>query len=197
MNLTTLAKVKALMPQSGAVDTDVDDTLNRLIALVSLKAETIMQRKVLTGVYVETFDVDAEDELLYIVKAPPIAASPTISVVNDSTRAFTNSALDDDFVIPYTDETGRVKITVGLVRGPQALQITYTGGMGEDTAGFVAAYPELAEVLTVEVLNLWQRLPNMGVEQTSTGVDTLKNRPFGFLKGTRDTLARYTRHAGF
>lgn len=168
LNITTLAKVKDLIRQADPVTSEVDNQLNRLIAIVSRRAEERMKRGLLKEERTEVFDVEA-GQRVFIVAAPPIDIAEDVTVKNAADRDFTGgTTLDTSDLAVYNDETGRVKCMTDLAEGPRTLQITYTGGMGEDQDDLITNYPELAELAALQVYTWWKQLPSVG--KTSEGV---------------------------
>lgn len=190
LQLCTLARVKQFIRSDSALDSNVDNQLNRLISLVSRLAETYMNRTTLLGTYTRYFDVEP-GQSLFVVEASPIVS--ITSIKNDWQRLWAaDAAIDSLYYVGYDDSTGRIEITNGFelqFPGKRTLQVVYVGGMAATTDAFEAAYPLIAEAIAQEVYNHWQILPDMGASSKAIGsVQTVGIRKMGLLDDTKMAL---------
>jgi hypothetical protein len=195
LQLCSLARVKQFIRSDADLGGDVDNQLNRLISLVSRLAESYMNRTALRATYTRYFDVEP-GQCLFLVEASPIVSITTIK--NDWQRLWAaDSAIDPLYYTGYDDSTGRIEITNGYelqFPGKRTLQVVYVGGMALDTTAFEAAYPLIAEALALEVYNMWQRVPEMGVQSKSVnGVQQSFTRAMQLLDTTKDAMEKEVR----
>jgi hypothetical protein len=157
VDLTTAARVKALMGMTG---TAWDTVLGYMITMLSQDAMiNILKRGVKSEARTEYFDV-AEDQQSFFCLGSPIDTGSTITVVNNvsNPRDWTVTAVDSDYVIcdPERAERGEILIETGLSPGPNALKVTYTGGMGANTAAIISSYPAIAMALDIQTEFIYQ-----------------------------------------
>ena len=153
MNLTTLEKVTTRLSKGYEAHLPL---LNQLIEEVSLFVEGYLDRQCQTATKTETFDVEESQRIIRLTAWPVTSIT---SVSNDRTRAFTNYASSSDYAY---DTRGLLKFDYSLTPGPQVLRVIYVGGMASTTAAFVAAYPDIAGAVAMQVAYAFMRRTDLG-----------------------------------
>lgn len=194
MDLTTVARVKAILEISGAQH---DTVLGQLVTGVSAAIERFLNRRAKEQAYTEQYDVIPGQQRLFL-RAYPVAAAPAAIFANDISRTFGGSA-----VIPATNyyldlERGIVEFDrQPLVYGPGVVQAIYTGGMGTDENDFVINFPDVAQAAEAQIAYLWQRRGMKGVATLSSGGASisLETPTIELQPGVRAMIQRHRRAA--
>jgi len=194
IDVTTRDAVLEMLPIDGS-DTTTHDTIDRLIAGVSASFETLLDRWTEETARTVVRDVEM-DQSLFSFKGFPIAS--IASVKFSATRDFAGAtAWDTDlYVAPIADPEDHVAWfeSVGAI-GRQVMQVTYTGGMGTNTAALVAAFPDIEHAAILEIVDLYQRRDALSFQQRATGADTIQSYPLKMLQPTLEMVARRKRDA--
>lgn len=168
MDCTTLSDVR-LGLSFAVADTTRDTLLSAMITAISARAENYMDRGVQSTARVEYFDVTRPTMLRLYVSSWPVAASPAPAVVNDATRAWTQTALD---VASYTYDPTSGLFTFDkctLIDGPRYLQVSYTGGLAADVATLKTSYPDLEWAVRTQVIHEFRRRDTMATTSRQLG----------------------------
>lgn len=171
MDLTTTARVAAIIAPGQTLSASTTAALAQLITSVSAAAEVVMDRAAQSSARTEYFTVEP-GQRRFSLRAWPVSA---VSSVNyDLDNAWTGAALDaDEFVSPVYSPTGELVIRYALlareheVDAPSALRVIYTGGMAADAAAFIAAFPDVAEAVELQVAHLWHARNAPGMSSVS------------------------------
>ncbi len=192
MDMTTEARVKALLGEKVAHDSAEETLIGRLITLYSQSFESYLHRTVLAASDVtEYFDV-AWGQTVFALKAYPV--TDVTSIYNDTSREWTAGDLDTD---QYHLDTEHGLLTVdkiSLVAGVAALRVIYDGGMAADAAAFIAAFPEIADACDMQVIAHFQRRSHLGAQAVSSGSGNVSHAgPLKILPEVKATLGKYRR----
>ncbi len=177
IDLTDITRVRAAL-KGKASDTDDDTLLGHLITLVSQDAMFKMNRAVEKKERTEYFDVHRGHNCIsFFVLGSPIDTAETITVVHNTEkpRDWSNSAdeISSAYILCEGEYAnyGQIVIERSLTPAPNALKITYTGGMGASTSAITSAqaYKSLVTAVTLQVAYLWQRRSTWGLTKQNVG----------------------------
>jgi len=170
MDLTTSALVKAYLTGAGATvyGSDIDALLAELVSLYSARFLSVLGRLAEKTERVVDLDVRAR-QTIFSLPAYPIDTGETFTLVNDPNRSFTGAAVSSSNYVVKADLGAFVLDVPELVPGYGVLRVTYTGGMGADAASIAAAFPEIAELLAIQVAHHLQRRETLGATNVSGG----------------------------
>ena len=199
MDLTTTARVRLY---KGWSSESVRNTwIDTEIAAISSRVETELRRKVLSEAQSEVFTVDDSmwpDGQLFRLKAFPVTDG-SITVYSDLDRAFGSGT-----VVSASDYYADLNIGTVFVEdfhldvGYKTLKIAYTGGMAADTTAFVAAFPELAGAVDLQVAYNYESRNRLGINSV-TGPDGSLTimEPMGLLPALTAAISKFRRHTLF
>lgn len=165
MDLTTATRVKTYL--EGA-DTSKDAVLAQIITGVSARIERYMNRHAEAAERTEYYDLDYGQRRLFL-KGYPVTEID--SIYNDPVdQAFGSTTLiaATDYVLNSVDGEIAFHLTRPL-RGPMALKVTYTGGMGANAAAFITAFPEIALAAEWQVVHEFHNRNAPGASSVSIG----------------------------
>ncbi len=188
--LTTADRVRTALKIASATETDA--IIDQLVADVSAEMASAMDRYVEERSRTEIFDLADRQEIVILHGAPIVSIA---SVRPDTDRAFPASATlveNDDWTADYGGDSGSLYLLVHQIAGRRVLQVTYTGGLGSNTAAAIAAYPEIASAATAEVSNRFQRRDSMSVRSVSSGQDVVSYGKYDFLSTTARVVRKFT-----
>ena len=193
IELTTVARVKALLKHTGTGD---DGVIAPLVSEASHAALAYMDRAGSSESYTEFLDVHSSGtDQVFSLKAYPV--SSVTSVHYDQDWSFGATELldpDDEYRLMRGGETGQIMIRVSLSPGPGVLKIVYTGGLAADTSAFVAAYPDIAGALDQQVAFWFQHRRELGSASVGgSGGSVAINNDDDFLPFVRTILQRHRR----
>lgn len=196
VDLTTLARVKTWMG-----DPEDDTALTNLIVTISRDAMLdILKRPILKSERSEYFDITRTGQKEFCVKGTPIdtTTAPIVIRNTDTPRIWSNSddVIDADHIICDADRAaqGIVYVDYPLNAGVNALKITYTGGMAEDTDEIISTYPDIALKIDMQVAYLWRRRGNLGIKSEAiVGASVTWYNGNPWLAETAATLEKYAR----
>lgn len=156
LDLCELATVKLRL---GIDDTDKDTLLSGLISAVSRALEEHCNRSFFTEERTEYATV-TNPEVPIILRAYPVTA--IASIKNSPGWDWTTTdALDADDYDTDT-EAGIVYFQSRLSRGPRALQVVYTAGIGTTAAEVASAFPDIASAAEMQVVEEYLRRDAQG-----------------------------------
>ena len=125
MRLTTLARVKTLANVTGV---NFDPLINRLVSQVTGQVERYLGRYILKVARTIQTDIEPKQRVVWL-RGYPIEAVPAAQFRSDTTRDFTNDAIDADNYF-LNREDGYVEFDrYALNEGPGTFQSIYTGGL--------------------------------------------------------------------
>lgn len=170
MNLSTTARVLALISSKGTAPDNAETEIAAVLASVSAAVETYLNRYTEATSRTEYLDVDPYQRVFRLRASPVSAVS---SVYFDEEQAFGSETalVASDYYLPTLDATGRLVMRFALNSGadpiPRAVKVTYTGGMAASASAFVTAYPDIAGAVDVQTSHEWQRRNALGVTSVS------------------------------
>ena len=194
LDMTTVARVKALIIGLSASDTTYDAELDRWIDQLSAAAEKHMNRVALAAAQTQFFDV-RPSQAVFFMRATPVTAWTAVN--NDDARTFGTSTVVDADNYATDDDVGKLEFDgVVLAPGPKTLKVTYTGGMAADTTAFVAAFPDIAGAMDVQIAHLHQRRGQLGAQSVSAdGASISVDDPTKWLPVLKRALDAHRRYA--
>lgn len=169
MDLTTVDRVQAILNSGGASTDTLTSLITQVITDVSGRVEEQLGRGAESKERTEVFDTEAPMWAI-LLETFPLVLSPAPVVTYDPERGFTG-------VDPLDESLYAVDFNRGVIRfdhwwpaeHPRCLMVTYTGGMGADTAGFINAFPMIAHAVDLQVAHLIQRRRALGATGESVG----------------------------
>lgn len=186
MDLTTLARVKAW---GGFTTTQHDALMSSLITAVSAEAEKFLNRHVEQLARTEQFDVKRGIQHIFLPGFPVLAA-PALQVRNNQSRDFTGAAIavTNNYFLDL--RRGIIKFDrYELVTGPGVVQVIYTGGMATSVAAFIAAYPNLANAVDMQISFMVRRRDSFGtVSFNAEGGSISLEAPLEWINPARTAL---------
>lgn len=161
IDLTTLARVKAWLKISTP---DNDVLIGQIITGISEDFEVEMGRHTEKLARTELYDSDDPDTTIFL-KGFPVETTPVpvFKTAIDGDFAAQDPLIDgDDFHIDL--ERGIFQVRTALLQpGPGNFQAVYTGGMAVDTTAFIAAFPNIANLMDIQVAFFFQRKDQLGL----------------------------------
>lgn len=202
MDATTTAKVKELLDVDSG-DTTHDAVLGRLIAAVSQRIETFIDRSLLSEARTEEYDLRPRQRVLFL-RNYPLTAQTDISTIKIATNwdfPSVSAVSSSDYHADY--DTGAVHFNFypiqsylgnNMATAPGAVQVVYTGGFAGTTDGIIVNYPAIAEACATQVVAMWRRRDQPHVKTTDIGdyASTVEG-PLTFLPDVREALIPYRR----
>jgi hypothetical protein len=196
MDATTKERIKDLLEITS---TTHDTVLDRLIAVVSQRIESFLDRPLQSVERTEYYDLKPRQRVIFL-RAYPLASQGSISSVKFATDwdYATVAAEDaDDFQVDLDNGSlhlNRYPITNYLgdnaATAPLAVQVVYTGGFAADTASLISAYPSIAYACEEQVIAMWRRRDEpMG---KSTRIGDYAREVEGVLKFLPDVVEALT-----
>ena len=192
MDLTTTARVKALAKIDG---TSLDSLIGTLISGFSAAVEDELDRALEEAALVEIRNVSSR-QTTFRLRGFPVLSSPAMTVHNDTTFEFGSTSLVDTTSYQLIADEGVVEFLPGtLIPGRKVLQFSYTGGMGADTAAFIAAFPQIAEAVDIQLVHtLARRNTRFGASSVSlAGEGTSYEPEFKLIAEVKRRLQRHKR----
>lgn len=163
MDATTKERIKDLLEITS---TTHDTVLDRLIAVVSQRIESYIDRPLQSTERTEYYDLKPRQRVIFL-RAYPLANQAAISEIKFATD------WDYDTAAAENAEDYQVDLTTGAVHlnrhpitsylgendatAPLAVKITYTGGFAPDTTTLISAYPAIAYACEEQVIAMWRR----------------------------------------
>lgn len=194
MNLSTVARVKALISSKGTAPDNVDAELAAVLATVSGAVEAYLDRYALTGARTEYLDVEP-GQCVFRLRAYPVSALASAYFDPDQAFGSSTALTSSDYFSPTLESVGlfRLKYPLGS-SGPRSLKVTYTGGMAATAEAFVTAYPDIAGAVDVQTSHEWQRRNALGVTSVSYPDGTNASLSFDrWIPSVKQVLDRYRR----
>lgn len=189
-DLSTVARVKALAEETSS---DWDAWFTAELAAVSYEIALFMGRHIVTAERTEDYELGIGRSVLTL-DAAPCSAIGTVIYAPD--RAFTATTAMNTREYSTSLPGGWVRLHQPSYYSPGYLRLTYTGGLGADTAAIVVAYPDIARAVDLEVVHRWRRRDTLdGNVKTMSGGATMHEGPLKLHPETRRRLAPYRRVA--
>lgn len=194
MDLTTLTRVKEVLGGLSGVTTE-DAILGQLIAGVSARVAAELDREVQVGTLTEVLDAQVGQ------KAFPLRGYPVTSItsVKEDTYDGSFGASAATLASSYyrvNKRNGLLSLVDWSVTGePASIQVVYVGGMAADTAAFVAAFPDIANAVDLQVAMLHRRRTTIGTSSVAMQGATVQfaTDRIEFLPELRDAVHRHRR----
>jgi len=157
VDLTTRARVKAMIPITHPND---DEIIDQLIADTSARVQRALRRHTQATARTEVYQINRHEKVIWL-RGYPVIASGTSSVKYSSTQDFSNiTTLTEYDDYNLTDEDGLLRLRINTPLDPGFVEIIYTGGMGTDAADFISNYPEITLAVDHDIIARWKRRAN-------------------------------------
>ena len=200
MDATTDTRVKALLDISG---TSEDAVLGQLITTISARIEDYIDRPLETLARTEEYDIKPRQRVIFL-RAYPLSAQADVASIKVSTTwdfAATSALATTSY---HTDlNTGAIHLTTypitnylgnNMATAPNAVQVTYTGGLGAAPANIIADYPAIAGACETQVIAAWRRRDEPMGKTTKIGeYAATVDGPLQFLPDVIEALMPYRR----
>ena len=178
MDATTIARVKALLEITS---TTHDAVLSALIATVSQRIESFIDRPIEAAARTEEYDIKPRQRVLFL-RAYPLTAQTDIASIKIATNwdfAAATAVTSTDYHVDF--DTGAVHFNFypltqymgnNVATAPNAVQVLYTGGFtatADGTTQFIVDYPAIAYAAETQVIAMWRRRDEPMVKTTKIG----------------------------
>jgi len=191
MDLTTTARVTALMGSAFKHDGKAEAQIARIVTLYSEAFKTYLDRETLAAAQTEYLSLGYGQQAVEL-KAFPVTS--VTSVYNDTSREWATGEIAATAY--YLDTaTGLMVIDgVTLIHGPGVLRVIYAGGMAADVDAFIAAFPDIADACDMQVIAHYQRRNQLSAQGVSLGGGNVSyTGPIKLLPEVRAILAKHRR----
>jgi len=187
MDLTTKDRYLAMFPEDQKAWTASPTAfLSMRITSVSASVARYLDRHVTNEERIEKFTPeDGMGTLTVRVKGYPIEEV-------DSIEIFDTALSSDEFV--FTD-TGLIQFYDRITREELPYQdkisVKYTGGMADDTADFIAKYPDIEANVLMQIKFELERTKTISSKTVAAGATSSQMNPYGFMDELIRCLDRY------
>ena len=203
-DLTTLARVKAFISTSVSDTTQdaffaaaISDVSRRFVEYLKIHATAIERTEVYrVRKFARTVTLDGT----------PIDTAQTFDVqIGFNDTEWANVTVEDRTsfsihsaggYIEFIDSGTTIVRRARLVMPANYVRVTYTGGLGADTAAIIAAFPDIALACDMQTKYLIERRMSLGGNVTTgQGGSTEFQGEYGLLRDVRAALDLYARRA--
>jgi hypothetical protein len=204
MDLSTLARVKVATGNAGGTTNDA--LLAQFLTEVSKVMERRMMRHAERVERTEVYPL-VSGYRTFSLRGCPIDPEADLTMIASPTRDFTGGEAVEwspnvDFLLD--EESGHVDVLnlpetrvvgVGLVpAAPAYVQVTYTGGLAEDTAELLELYPDLAGACDMQVAHRLRRKDSLGAtSEEQAGTKATPSAEYQLLAAVEAVCAYYRR----
>ncbi len=186
---TTAARVKT---RAGISGTTKDTLIGDLILEVSQMFEEVMGRDALiVNGRVEVYRMRRFSRIINLKGSP---ATIITEVKLHVTRDFSTITALDVLSYEVDLEAGTLEIKFTQPFRPAYIQVTYDGGMADDTAAMILDFPRLAAACDREVIERLRRSEHPTGEPAVKGASKSGRADWDTLLQTRDVLIGYGRN---
>lgn len=189
-NCTTLARVKALLGDTGSAN---ETLLTSLIASVSKEIEAWIGYPVTIAARTELYSLGQNDRFLFLNVIPVVSVAEVKVALGDvwDWASITALTADTDY---HVGGSGMIYWSFETRAGFENARVTYTAGLGADDAAVIAAAPDLALAADMQVAEDWRRRgePSQLSIPTPKGAKTMAS-PVRFMPRVVELLGRYRR----
>lgn len=198
MNLSTVARVKALITSTGTANAGTDAEIAVVLATVSEAVEAYLDRETTAAAKTEYFDIEPWTAMVRL-RAFPVSALTSVHYDEDQVFGSDTLLTSSDYYDPTLDRRGSLRFKVPFTPSdtrPNALKVIYTGGMAADAASFVTAYPDIAGAVDVQTAHEWQRRGALGVSSINYPDGTTASMTFDrWIPSVKQVLDHHRRMA--
>jgi hypothetical protein len=200
MNATTTTRVKALLDITSSTH---DAVLGTLVAAVSQRIESFIDRPLLTKARTEEYDIRPRQRVLFL-RAYPLTAQGDVASVKiavDWDFAAATAVTSTDYHVDLT--TGALHFNFypitnylgnNMATAPNVVQVVYTGGFETGTDAFITDYPAIASACEAQVIAMWRRRDEPMQKTIKIGdYGSTKEGPVQFLPDVIEALIPYRR----
>lgn len=194
MDLTTLTRVKSTL--GGFSTSAYDSLIGQIISDVSSRFERYMRRQVLRTTNTKTFPL-AQLSTVVTLDAAPVSSITSIKYASHPSDFAGTTAMSSDLYVLEDSAAGLVRFLIEMPlndrRRPGYVQVVYVGGMADDTADFVATYPDIARAADIQCAYEYNRRNTPGGNVTSDAGSTAFDEALGMLESSKQALAGHRR----
>jgi hypothetical protein len=172
LDFTTTARVASRIKpgESGtrnSTGVSEDALIAQMITATSAAAEAFLDRVALAAAQTEYLDVEA-GQTTWSLRAFPVTTFTSAHYDPDQSFASDTALETTDYYDPTKGRTDALRLKVPLIYGTPdvveyaSLKVVYTGGMATTTAAFIAAFPDLAMAVEIQVVHDYLRRLDIG-----------------------------------
>ena len=197
MDATTLARVKALLDISGSSQ---DAVLTTMISAVSARIENFLDRPLAQTSRTEEYNIKPRQRKLFL-RAYPVTTVASIKIAPDWNYGAATAVATDDYRL--TSDNGLIHFNFYPVTSylgdnyeaaPDAVQITYTGGLATNTTNLISDYPNIAFAADMQVVAAWRRRDTPQGNGINMGGSTITyEKPLAMIPDVIEALTPYRR----
>lgn len=162
MDLTTTASVNT---RRGADATDDATVIGTLITEVSADAETYLARHVENTERTEVYRLPRRTQMIRL-QGYPVEAVALVEAATEATMIGASTISVETYDFAGFASTGRLHFQTPDQWAERWVRVRYTGGMADDTAAFMAAFPSLSGAVEEQVVHMLARIDTPGVSET-------------------------------
>lgn len=194
MDLTTAARVATLVVPGETAPSAFNTVIGQVITAVSAAAERYLGRYAQTTSRTEYLTVQP-GKRVYRLRAFPVTTLS--SVYLDAEQAFGNDTAltSEDYYNPTYANDGLFTLkfypTVEDTAAPNAMKITYTGGMATTTANFISGFPDIAHAIDLQCAHIYHTRNYAGTLSQSGDSGSVSIQTVDWLPEVKATLDRY------
>jgi len=191
IDVTTAARVKATL--EGISGSTLDTVIAQFITSVSAEFERYLRRGLKAEARTDTRR-HRQWASVFALDAYPVSAVSSLKYVSHPSLATGATTMAAEAY--WTDPaTGLVQFLQEMSLEPGFIAAAYTGGMAADTAGLIAAYPDIAQAADWQVAYELTRRRSPGGNVTMGGGGTSYGEAeVQLLVKVKASLDRYRRH---
>lgn len=192
MDLTTAARVRALLEGGGIQQANLATLIEQAIDSVSAYVERYLDRATLVAAQTEVMDVLPLGQRFRLYAYPVTAWT---DVRHDTGRAFGASTVVDSTAYVRDDANGWLTFDqYYLADGPGVLRVSYTGGMATSTNDFISKFPAISGAVDEQIVSLIQRRHSLSSQNVNAGnVGASFTGAYDLLPSVRRVLDEYRR----
>ena len=185
VNATTLARVKALLGDTGSAN---DAILNTLIESVSRELEAYIGYPLALASRTEVYDLELGDDFLFLRTIPVVSVEAVkVGPTYWDFASLTALTADQDYRL---GRDGQIYFNFRSDGGFQKAQVQYTAGLGASEAAVVTAAGDLAHAADMQIAEEWRRRLNpTTISVPGPSGATTRESPHRLMPRVRELLA--------
>jgi|19_taG_2_1085344.scaffolds.fasta_scaffold65630_2 hypothetical protein len=197
---TSATRVKNLLDITSSGQ---DTVLGRLIEATSQRIEQFIDRPLEQKARTEEYTIKPRQSVLFLRAYPLTEQSDigSVKVATDWDFAAATAVTSTNYHVDL--ETGMLNFNFfpinnylgnNMAAAPNAVQVTYTGGLAASEADVPTDYPAIAWACETQVIAMWRRRDDPGRKTTKIGQYGAEfEGPLQFLPDVREALMPYRR----
>jgi len=197
---TSTTRVKNLLDITSSSQ---DTVLERMIEATSQRIEQFIDRPLKREARTEEYTIKPRQRVLFL-RAYPLTQQSDVASVKVSTSwdfSSVTAVNSNDYHVDL--ETGMLHFNFfpinnymgnNMAAAPNAIQVTYTGGLAAAEADVPTNYPAIAWACETQVIAMWRRRDDPGRKTTKIDQYSAEfEAPLQFLPDVREALMPYRR----